>query len=147
MDSGTRMAPLADVPDESSLLVTLRDDAGEDVEFVLVRADGGDSEGAEEEVRAWHNICPHWTDVRFDSGSGAEVRNGDLVCTKHGATFACESGDCDFGPPEGASLTGVDVAVRDGSVYLVDDDYEFVRVGAAEVGRDRSTNPGERLGF
>ncbi|WP_435097778.1 Rieske (2Fe-2S) protein [Halarchaeum sp. P4] len=138
MDSGTRMAAVADVPEESSLLVTLREN-GEEVEFVLVRADDG--------VNAWHNVCPHWTDVRLDKGSGATLRNGDLVCNKHGATFDCEDGHCDFGPPEGSSLTGADVTVEDGDVYLTDDDYEFVRVGAAGTGRDLSTNPGERLGF
>jgi len=138
MTTGTRIAPLADVPADSSLLVTLDDD-GEEVEFVLVRADGG--------VRAWQNLCPHWTDVRLDKGSGATMRNGELVCGKHGATFACDTGYCDFGPPEGSTLTGADVELRDGDVYLVDDDYAFVRVGEAERDADLSTNPGERLGF
>jgi len=82
-----------------------------------------------------------------DKGSGATMRNGELVCGKHGATFACDTGYCDFGPPEGSTLTGADVELRDGDVYLVDDDYAFVRVGEAERDADLSTNPGERLGF
>lgn len=133
------IAPVADVPPDSTLLVTLRDDDGAEVEFVLVRAGDG--------VNAWRNECQHWTDVRFDRGSGGSVRRGELVCGKHGATFDCESGYCDFGPCEGAYLTGVDVTVTDGDVRLLDDDYEFVRVGGADVERDRSTSPGERLGF
>ncbi|GAA0292888.1 Rieske (2Fe-2S) protein [Halarchaeum salinum] len=140
MSAGTRMAAVDDIPTDSTLLVTLRDASGAEVEFVLVRVGGGD-------VEAWRNVCPHWTDVRFDKGDGATVRNAELVCGKHGATFDTESGYCDFGPPEGATLDAADVAIMDGSVHLVDDDYDFLRVGEADAERDRSTNPGERLGF
>ncbi|GAD51943.1 rieske [2Fe-2S] domain containing oxidoreductase [Halarchaeum acidiphilum MH1-52-1] len=140
MDTGTRMAAVADVPTDSSLLVTLRNAAGEEVEFLLVRTGGGD-------VSAWRNECPHWTDVRLDAGDGATMRNDALVCGTHGATFDCESGYCDFGPPEGATLDAAEVAVADGAVHLVDDGYDFVRVGESDAERDLSTNPGERLGF
>ncbi|GGN14079.1 Rieske (2Fe-2S) protein [Halarchaeum nitratireducens] len=142
MAPGTRLVDLDDVPPDSTLLVTLRNAAGEEVEFVLVRVGGG-------EVAAWRNVCPHWTDVRFDTGDGATIRDDDLVCGKHGATFDRDSGYCDFGPPEGATLDEAAVAVADGAVHLVDGDYDFVRVGESEAhaGRDRSTNPGERLGF
>lgn len=139
MTTGTAMTAADDVPDDTTLLVTLRDD-GEEVEFVLVRDANGD-------VRAWRNECQHWTDVSFDHGDGATVRDGELVCGKHGATFECDTGYCDFGPCEGAYLTEADVAVADGDVRLVDDGYEFVRVGGVEGDRDLSTSPGERLGF
>jgi len=142
MDHGTQIAPLTAVPADSTALVTFCDGDGDEVEFVLVRV-------ADDDVRAWRNRCRHWTDVHLDGGDGATLRGGDIVCRRHGATFACETGRCDFGPCEGAVLPGADVAVRDGVVYLVDDDYEFVRVGpaATDRDRDRSTNPGERLGF
>ncbi|MFB6303853.1 MAG: (2Fe-2S)-binding protein, partial [Haloferacaceae archaeon] len=47
-----------------------------------------------------------------------------------GAYFESDSGLCTFGPCEGAYLNDVEVTVRDGDVYLTDDDYEFVRLGA-----------------
>ena len=100
-------------------------------------------------VVAFENYCMHWTDVRLDRGSGAPVRDGELVCAKHGATFERDSGICNFGPCEGARLQTVDVAVEDGTVVLVDDGVEFVRVGEAESDDvdDLSTSPGDRLGF
>jgi len=136
------MADVADVPGDDTLLVTLSNGDGEEVEAILTAlADG---------VVAWRNYCKHWTDVRLDRGDGAPIRDGDVLCRKHGATFEKESGVCTFGPCEGAQLEGVDVTVADGGVYLADDDYEFVRVGPAEDDDpfdDLSTSPGAREGF
>lgn len=132
------MADLDDVPDDSTLLVTLREGFDE-TEALLVRLDG--------EVACWRNYCMHWTDVRLDKGDGAPTRGGEIVCGKHGATFDRATGECTHGPCEGAFLEEVDVEVRDGGVYLTDPDYEFVRRGPAERDRDLSTSPGDRLGF
>jgi nitrite reductase/ring-hydroxylating ferredoxin subunit len=141
MDDARRIVAADEVPEEGTLLVTLRDDDGER-EAILTRLSDGS-------IAAFENYCMHWTDVRLDRGEGAPVRNGELVCAKHGATFERDSGYCNFGPCEGAYLQTVEVAVENGSVYLVDDEYEFVRVGEAESDdvEDLSSSPGDRLGF
>ena len=153
MDADRRIAAVDAVPAESTLLVTLRptdpatvdDSAGDvgdaedgtpEVEAILTRAAG--------EVRAFRNYCQHWTDIRLDKDDGAFVRNGEVFCQKHGATFEADSGYCNFGPCEGAVLEGVDVAGDGDDVYLTDDAYEFVRQGPAR--RDGDTS-GSRIDF
>ncbi|MFB6169819.1 MAG: Rieske (2Fe-2S) protein [Haloarculaceae archaeon] len=140
MDEDSRMTDVAAIPEDDTLLVALRDvNAASEVEAILLRA--GD------EVACWLNYCQHWTDVRLDRGEGG-MRNGEIVCKKHGATFQPDTGHCDFGPCEGAYLNDVDVTVADGGVYLTDPDYAFDHVGAVETDPlEQSTNPGERLGF
>jgi nitrite reductase/ring-hydroxylating ferredoxin subunit len=135
MDEDRRIAAVADVPTDGTLLVTLRSADGE-TEAILTRlADG---------VVAFRNSCPHWTDVRLDRGSGALVRGDELVCRKHGATFERETGHCDFGPCEGATLDTVDVTTDDGAVYLADDDYAFGRLGGTG---DDDLSSGSRIDF
>ncbi|MFW5964556.1 MAG: Rieske (2Fe-2S) protein [Natronomonas sp.] len=129
-----RIADIEEVPEDSTLLFTIREGFDEK-EVVLVRLDG--------EIAAWRNFCPHWTDVRLDKGSGAEFRDGELICTRHGATFEPDSGHCTYGPCEGSYLEEVDVEVRDGGVYLAEDDYEFDHVGPKS---DRDLSSG-RIGF
>jgi nitrite reductase/ring-hydroxylating ferredoxin subunit len=87
--------------------------------------------------------CPHWIDVRLDKDSGAEFREGELVCSRHGATFPLDSGECTYRPCEGATLEEVDVAVDDDGVYLAEDDYEFAHLGPKS---DRDLSSG-RIGF
>jgi nitrite reductase/ring-hydroxylating ferredoxin subunit len=119
------MANVADVPESGSLLVTLRrSETGEREEGILLRTG--------EEVRCWRNYCQHLTHVRLDKGDGVPTRNGELVCTNHGAMFDVDTGHCTYGPCEGAYLDAVEVAVEDGAVCLVDDAYEFVSVGGME---------------
>lgn len=143
MQGGTRIASSSAVTPESTVLFTVRTDDGAQVEAFLTRfADG---------VAAFRNFCSHWTDVRLDRGSGAPIRNGEIMCRKHGATFEKDTGFCNFGPCEGAYLDAIDVVERDDAIYLADDDYTFEHVGEApsadEGVHDRSTSPGERLGF
>ncbi|WP_144799550.1 Rieske (2Fe-2S) protein [Halorubrum depositum] len=140
MNADRRIAAVEEVPEDSTLLVTLRPvdpesvddgegDVGEsedgtpEVEAILTRAAG--------EMRAFRNYCQHWTDVRLDKDDGAFVRNGEVFCQKHGATFEADGGYCNFGPCEGAVLEGVDVTVDGDGVYLTDAAYEFVRLGPA----------------
>ncbi|WP_430505198.1 Rieske (2Fe-2S) protein [Haloparvum sp. PAK95] len=138
MDDDARIVAAEEVPADSTLLVTLR--PGPDAE--VMPADGGTEADPEVEVMltrlgddsvvAFRNYCQHWTDVRLDKGDGAYVRNEEIFCQKHGATFEKDGGYCNFGPCEGSSLETVAVEVVDGDVVLTDDDYEFLRVGAAE---------------
>jgi hypothetical protein len=60
------------------------------------------------------------------------MRNDEIVCTNHGAMFEAETGECTFGPCEGAFLDPVEVTTADGEVYLDDPDYEFVALGPIE---------------
>lgn len=134
MDSERRIVDIEEVPEDSTLLFTVREGFDEK-EVLLVRLNDG--------VAAWRNYCPHWTDVRLDKGSGAEFRDGEIVCTRHGATFGSDSGICTFGPCEGATLEEIDIEVADGGVYLADDDYEFDHLGPKS---DRDLSSG-RIGF
>ncbi|WP_134669245.1 Rieske (2Fe-2S) protein [Halorussus marinus] len=133
MDDESRIADLDAVPADSTLLFTVRDGFDER-EAVLTRTDDGDAV-------AYENYCQHWTDVRLDKGSGAARRDGELVCGKHGALFAVDTGTCTHGPCEGATLQSVEVTVDGDGVYLTDDDYEFVQTGSAmeyDLSSDRS---------
>lgn len=135
-----RIVAVSEISADETHLFTARDAAADSqVEVILVRTEDG--------VRAWLNYCQHWTDTRLDTGSGA-MRNGELRCPKHGATFQPDSGRCDFGPCEGAHLNGVEAEIRGGDVYLTDENYEFDHDGGIETDpADRSTSPGSRLGF
>ncbi|WP_255197360.1 Rieske (2Fe-2S) protein [Halorarius litoreus] len=128
-----RLADLDEVPEDSTLLLTLDDD-GSETEALLIRLNG--------EVACWKNYCQHWTDVRLDKGDGARVKGGEIWCGKHAATFDPNSGECTFGPCEGAYLDEVEVTVEDGGVYLTDDDYGFVRRGPAETDDDDALGSG-----
>ena len=129
--SATLVASADDVPDVGSYLFTVREADGSLEEVILVDlADG---------VSAWKNFCQHETDQRLDRGSGAAMRDGQLVCPKHGSMFDAETGYCDNGKAAGSTLVEVDVAVRHGQVYLTDDDLEFVAEGGIDDDGDPSS--------
>jgi nitrite reductase/ring-hydroxylating ferredoxin subunit len=121
-----RIAAVADLADGDTVLFRVRERGDDDErEAILIRHDGA--------VAGWLNYCRHFTHIRLDTGDGAPVRDGELVCTNHGAMFDAGSGLCTFGPCEGAYLTRVEVTVRDGTAYLTDDDYEFAGRGPIET--------------
>jgi nitrite reductase/ring-hydroxylating ferredoxin subunit len=125
MDDGRRICSIAEVSEDSTFLFTVRDvDADEEREAILVRDDDG--------VAGWLNYCQHFTHITLDKGSGAELRNGEIVCTNHGAYFEVDTGMCTFGPCEGAVLNEIDVSVTGDDVFLTDEDYEYLRVGPIE---------------
>ncbi len=130
--AGDEMVPVADVPADDTLLVTLRDRAsGDDVEAILVDTDAG--------IRAWRNYCQHLTHIPLDKGSGAPVRDGEVLCANHGAMFETDSGLCTHGPCEGATLEAVPVRVEGDTVYLDDDGYAFVERGGTDDDGDLSS--------
>jgi nitrite reductase/ring-hydroxylating ferredoxin subunit len=123
------VVPVENVPEETTYLFTVRERASEqEREAILIRNDGG--------FNAWLNYCQHYTHIKIDKGSGAEMRGDELICENHGAYFESETGFCNFGPCEGAYLNEVEVSVEDGAVYLNDDEYEFVAQGPIEDGDD-----------
>ena len=130
------IAPVSDVPEETTFLFRVRPtdadareqadrESGEIQEAIMIKDDEG--------VVGWLNYCQHFRHIKLDKGSGAEMRNGEIICTNHGAYFESDTGYCNFGPCEGAVLSEVDLAVEDGVVRLVDDDYEFVGCGGIET--------------
>lgn len=122
MVSGRRIAALSEVPEDGSYLFRVESVDRQTVrEAILVRA--------RDAVTGWLNHCQHRTHVRLDTGGGATTRNGEIVCTNHGAMFEGDTGLCTHGPCEGAYLDGLDVEVDDGDVFLSDPDYVYVGPG------------------
>jgi len=125
MNDGTVIASAEAVPGDSTYLFRVRTETGDVDEAILTRlADG---------VVGYLNRCMHFQHIRIDKGSGAPKRNGELVCSNHGAMFDEESGLCTYGPCEDAVLDDIETETRDGDVYLVDDDYEYVGDGPVET--------------
>jgi len=140
-DGPERIVALDRVPEDSSFLFTVRDVGGDRTEdgngdrreAILLREAG--------DVVGWLNYCQHFTHIRLDKGSGATRRDGEVLCTNHGAMFDVASGLCTHGPCEGAYLEGIDVRAEDGGVYLTDDRFEFVETGGFEADDfDRSSS-------
>ena len=128
MNKSERIAPVEEVPEDSTFLFTVREvRSSEEKEAILVRIEGDDT------IYGWLNYCQHMTHIQLDKGDGALMRDGEIVCQNHGAWFESDSGLCTFGPCEGAFLNDIEVKVEEGDVYLVDSDFEFVGVGPAEA--------------
>jgi nitrite reductase/ring-hydroxylating ferredoxin subunit len=141
MDESGPIADLSEVPTDGTFLFTVEHD-DEEREAILTRL-------SDDSVVAWRNYCQHWTDVRLDTGDGAPMRGGEIACRRHAATFDRGSGECTFGPCEGAFLNEIEITVREDKVYLTDEEYTFAYRGPADAhtASSGSTSPGERLGF
>ena len=118
----TELTSVETVRTEGSWLFTATDAHGVDEEVLLVPCEDG--------VEAWVNRCTHEAQ-RFDTGGGAPIREGQLVCPKHGSLFDACDGTCDNGEAAGTQLSEVEIAVEDGAVFLTDDDYTFVDAGGS----------------
>jgi nitrite reductase/ring-hydroxylating ferredoxin subunit len=126
MKTGDRIAATKEVPDDTTFLFTAyKKETDEEKESILVRSNG--------DITGWLNYCQHFTHIRLDKGSGGEMRDDEIVCTNHGAMFEADSGQCTFGPCDGAYLESIGVTVTGGSVYLSDPEYEFVAAGSKQT--------------
>jgi nitrite reductase/ring-hydroxylating ferredoxin subunit len=124
MTGETRITAASTLADRGSFLFTVEDPFTNEREAVVVPCE-------ESGVEAWLNRCTH-EDQRFDRGRGVAMRDGELICPRHGSMFdACE-GTCDNGPAAGTTLSPVEVTVEDDVVYLTDDDYTFRHEGGIE---------------
>ncbi|AUV83155.1 (2Fe-2S)-binding protein [Salinigranum rubrum] len=145
----TRLTAVDEVPENGSFLFTVRERDGTEEEVILVRCDpGADGDGEnedeggaengdrEETVRAWRNFCQHETDQRLDRGFGAAVREGEVVCPKHGSMFDTCSGYCDNGKAADSYLSDVEVTVDEGVVYLTDPGVRYSHDGGIDDGDD-----------
>jgi len=126
------------VHEEGSCLFTVTDSFDLEEEIVLVPCD--DERG----VTAWINRCTHEAQ-RFDTGRGVPMRDGQIICPRHGSMFDACTGYCDNGEAADTTLPAVEVTVEDETVYLTDEDYTL----AHEGGIDDSDGPGStsHLGF
>ncbi|ELY51939.1 Rieske (2Fe-2S) protein [Natronorubrum bangense] len=127
------------VHEEGSWLFTVRNQYGEQEEFILVPCDDSAEQRstssrpvADDGVAAWVNRCTHEAQ-RFDTGRGVAIRDGQLICPRHGSMFNACSGDCDNGDAAGTTLPSIDITVSgDGTVYLTDDELTFVHEGGVD---------------
>ncbi|WP_135830526.1 Rieske (2Fe-2S) protein [Halorussus halobius] len=141
MADGARLTAVETVRDEGSWLFTVRDQYGEPDEIILVPCE----DDRDEPVRAWVNRCTHEAQ-RFDRGFGAPMRDGEILCPKHGSMFDACSGYCDNGEAADTTLVDVEVTVEDGDAYLTDESYDFAHEGSIEDGDDGADEAEEASG-
>jgi nitrite reductase/ring-hydroxylating ferredoxin subunit len=122
MPEGTRIAAVDDVPEIGSHLFTVKDAFTNEREAILVTCEENPG------VRAWINNCTHEAQ-RLDRGDGAAMRDGEIICPKHGSFFDACSGECDNGKAAGTTLPSIEIAVADGDVLLTDENYEYLHDG------------------
>jgi len=132
----TRLTSVEDVESDPPYLCTVADPRGDKEEVIVIPCDDG--------VEAWVNRCTHEAQ-RLERGHGGSLRDGEIVCPKHGSLFdACE-GDCDNGPAAGTTLLDIDVTVNRGDVFLTDDTYSFRHEGGIDDDDDPSSTSHLRL--
>ncbi|MGM0447674.1 MAG: Rieske (2Fe-2S) protein [Methanobacteriota archaeon] len=146
--SGYRLTTVETVREQGSWAFTARE-GDTDREVFLVpcadEPDGGvdaeDSGSEGQPVRAWSNRCTHEDQRLYREGVGAVTRDGSVVCPKHGSAFdACE-GSCDNGEAAGTTLRSIDVEVRDGAVFLTDDEFAYLSEGLPDDDGDDDAGP------
>ena len=125
----THLTSAEDVPEQGGWLFTVEEADGSRQEVFLVRlADG---------TAAWKNYCQHETDQElYREGVGAVMRDGGIVCPRHGSVFNAATGYCNNGEAAGSTLAEVDVTEELGEVYLTDDDVTFSHAGPADAAAD-----------
>jgi nitrite reductase/ring-hydroxylating ferredoxin subunit len=119
MATRTHLASVDEIPERGSLRFAVEDPYGSEDEIIVVPCEEDPG------VAAWVNRCTHEAQ-RLDVGRGAAMRNGGIICPKHGSIFDACSGECDNGDAAGTTLPEVEIAVELGEVYLVDDGYELL---------------------
>jgi nitrite reductase/ring-hydroxylating ferredoxin subunit len=134
----TRLTTVETVREVGSWLFTVRDEYGEPDEVILVPCEDDEKD----EIEAWVNRCTHEAQ-RLDRGFGAAMRDGQIICPKHGSMFDSCSGYCDNGEAADTTLVSVEIGVENGDVYLTDDDYDFSHEGSIDDGPDQDAEGGD----
>lgn len=66
------------------------------------------------ELRAYRNLCPHWSmPLDADTGEFFDHNKSAILCKMHGARFDPLSGECIMGPCEDDHLEALQVEVSD----------------------------------
>ena len=139
-----RLTSVDTVTDAGSWLFTASDGRGEDTEVVLVPCELPDRPP----VEAWVNCsgvkprgicldssvnrCTHEDQRLYRGEIGAILRDGGIVCPKHGSIFDACSGYCDNGEAAESTLLSVDIELEDGQVYLTDENMTYLHDGPAD---------------
>ena len=148
--SGYRLTTVETVREQGSWAFTAREgDADREVFLVPCVDEPGEADGsADQPVRAWINRCTHEDQRLYREEIGAVTRGGSVVCPKHGSAFdACE-GSCDNGEAAGTTLRSIDIDVRDGAVFLTDDDLTYLHEGLPnDDGDDEGPSSSSHLTF
>ncbi|MFC4543317.1 Rieske (2Fe-2S) protein [Halosolutus amylolyticus] len=159
MADRTELTTVETVHEEGSWLFTIWDRYGNQDEVILVPCEDGVEQNSiasqrgnsaddsaeqnstssrpatDEGVEAWINRCTHEAQ-RFDTGRGVAMRDGRIICPKHGSLFDACTGYCDNGKAADTTLPPIDIAVEDGTVYLTDDEVSFAHAGAIGADED-----------
>ena len=125
MPKGARITDVDEVPEVGSYLFTAEDAFTNEREVILVRCDEDPG------VRAWINNCTH-ENQRLDRGTGAAMRDGEIICPKHGSMFDVCDGECHNGEAAGTTLPSVEIAVAGGEVFLIDNSYTYLHEGGTD---------------
>jgi nitrite reductase/ring-hydroxylating ferredoxin subunit len=110
--AGTRLAPLADLPDRRGREFVFGRGHAAFSMFVVRRGDL---------VRGYLNLCPHFS-LKLNQ-RGEEFLNEDaslIRCTMHFAEFRIDDGFCVAGACEGSFLDPVPLHVADGQLVIGD---------------------------
>ena len=145
--SGYRLTTVETVRERGSWAFTAREGDADREVFLVPCVD--EVEGSEERpVHAWINRCTHEDQRLHRAEVGAVTRGGSVVCPKHGSAFdACE-GDCDNGEAAGTTLRSIGIDVRDGAVFLTDDDLTYLHEGLPDDdGDDEGPSSSSHLTF
>jgi nitrite reductase/ring-hydroxylating ferredoxin subunit len=134
MSSRYRLTSVDTVEEDGAWLFTVQNAHGDNQEVVLAPCIDGEAP-----VKAWVNNCTHEDQALYRENVGLVLRDGGIVCPKHGSVFDACSGGCDNGPAQGSTLPGVDITVDDGQVYLTDDDADFLWQGGTSDDDDDDT--------
>ncbi|CAI49008.1 probable iron-sulfur protein (2Fe-2S) [Natronomonas pharaonis DSM 2160] len=139
-----RLTDIETVREEGVWLFTGRVGGGEEREIIVVPCE---DDSADSDVEAWENRCTHEDQRLYREDVGAVVRDGSVVCPKHGSAFDSCSGGCDNGPAAGSTLPSVDVAAEDGQVYLTDDNVSYIHAGPSDDDDDDEPGSTSHLRF
>ncbi len=73
-----------------------------------------------QKIFAYLNSCPHTgVNLHWQPDDFLDLDDQFIQCSVHGALFRIEDGLCLHGPCLGASLTGIDICIDEGKVYLL----------------------------
>lgn len=130
MCSRYRLTSVDTIEEQGSWLFTVQNGHGNNQEVVLTPCED------DPPVRAWVNNCTHEDQALYRDDIGVVMRDGGIVCPKHGSVFDSCSGACENGPASDSTLPEIDIAVEDGQVYLTDEDVDFLWEGGDSTDDD-----------
>jgi nitrite reductase/ring-hydroxylating ferredoxin subunit len=145
MPAGASLTTVEAVHESGSYLCTVTDEFDMEDEIIVVPCeDGAGATDDRDGVAAYVNRCTHEAQ-RFDTGRGVPMREGQIICPKHGSLFDACSGACDNGDAAGTTLPGVEISVEGNTVYLSDTAYQFAHEGSIDEGDGPSST--SHIGF